>query len=79
MSRWELCGYSLCSQLLDAHFFDQMFRAEYFTGDPECIANVNSDGSTVALVPGEIIDGRFKSAIEIDADQFPLRIQDGTT
>ena len=39
-------------------------------GDPEYVAYVDTDRTTVALVPGKVVDRRFECSVEVDPHQF---------
>ena len=44
-------------------------------GDPKNVTNINADGATVVLVPGEVVDCCLKTAIKIHSDQMTPGIQ----
>ena len=45
------------------------------TGNPKHIPDIDPNRTTVTLIPSEVVDGGFKRPVEIDPDEFSLRIK----
>ena len=47
-------------------------------GDPQYVPNIDTDRTAVVLIPGEVVDGRFETPVEVDSDQLAFQVQNRT-